>query len=127
MRLPVNVWFALAALDAALAVLAGAFAAHGLQSQLTAGAMEVFQTGARYQMYHALAMGLAALAIRGEAALRARLAAGLFLAGSVLFCGSLYLLALTGLRAFGVVTPFGGLAFIAGWIALAAAGLKLKA
>jgi len=127
MRLPVNAWFAIAALDGALAVIAGAFAAHGLRGQLSAAALEVFQTGARYQMYHALAMALAALVMRGESVARARLAAALFLIGSVLFCGSLYSLALSGLRGFGVVTPFGGLAFIGGWIALAAAGLKLKA
>lgn len=122
-----NKWFVIAALNGALAVIAGAFAAHGLQGQLDAAMLEVFQTGARYHLMHALAMGLAALAMRDEAVPRARLAGMLFLAGIVLFSGSLYALALTGLRGFGFVTPFGGLAFIAGWIALAFAGLKLKA
>ncbi len=122
-----NIWFVIAALNGALAVIAGAFAAHGLQGHLDANMLEVFQTGARYHLMHALPMGLAAMAMRGEATGRARLAAALFLGGIVLFSGSLYLLALTGLRSFGYVTPFGGLAFIAGWIALAFAGLKLKA
>jgi uncharacterized membrane protein YgdD (TMEM256/DUF423 family) len=76
-------------------------------------------------MYHALAMGLCAFAMRGEAEGRARLAAILLLAGIILFSGSLYLLALTGVTALGFVTPLGGLCFIAGWICLALAGLKL--
>ena len=76
-------------------------------------------------MVHALAMGLAALAMRGEAVSRARLAAILFLAGIVLFSGSLYLFALTGQPSLGFVTPFGGLAFILGWLALALAALRL--
>lgn len=122
-----NVWFVIAALNGALAVIAGAFAAHGLQGHLEPRMFDVFQTGARYHMMHALAMGLAALAMRGDAKFRAGLAARLFLAGIVLFSGSLYLLALTGLHALGFVTPFGGLAFLAAWIALALAGLKLKA
>ena len=121
-----RIWLVVAALNGALAVIAGAFAAHGLQGHLTPAMFEVFQTGARYHLSHALAMGLATMAMHGEAAPRARLSAALFFAGIVLFSGSLYLLALTGLRGFGLVTPFGGLALIAGWIALALAGLKLK-
>jgi uncharacterized membrane protein YgdD (TMEM256/DUF423 family) len=101
-------------------VAAGAFGAHGLQNRIDAHALAVFETGARYQMYHALAIGLAAG--RGTAA--AHLACMLFLAGIVLFSGSLYLLALTGMRAMGLVTPLGGLAFLAGWAALAFAAMK---
>lgn len=115
-------WLFVAAVNGALAVMAGAFAAHGLKAVLSADRLAVFETAARYHMYHALAMGLAALAAQSDrAARRGRLAGWLFLAGIVLFCGSLYLLALTGLDALGVVTPLGGLAFIAGWGALAAA------
>jgi uncharacterized membrane protein YgdD (TMEM256/DUF423 family) len=110
----------------ALAVLCGAFAAHGLSARLDANAREVFETGARYHMYHALAMGLAAFAMRGPAEGRARMAAILFLIGIILFSGSLYLLALTGNTVLGFVTPFGGLAFIAGWIALGLAALKSR-
>lgn len=116
-----NVWLLVAALNAFLAVAAGAFAAHGLQGRLDQHALAVFETGTRFQMYHALAIGLAAIAARNSAA---QLACALFLAGIVLFAGSLYLLALTGVRGFGFVTPFGGLAFLAGWAALAWAAIR---
>lgn len=116
-----NPWFAVAAINGFIAVAAGAFAAHGLQSRLDAHALQNFETAARYQMYHALAMALAALATRSSTG---NLACLLFLAGIVLFSGSLYLLALTGARGLGVVTPFGGAAFLAGWAALAWAALK---
>ena len=95
-----------------------------LRAALDAHALEIFETGARYHMYHALAMGLAAFAMRANAP--AKIAAWFFLAGIVLFCGSLYLLALTGEHAFGFVTPFGGLAFMIGWLALAWAALRMK-
>jgi uncharacterized membrane protein YgdD (TMEM256/DUF423 family) len=121
-------WLFLAAVNGALAVLCGAFAAHGLKTRLSADMLSVFDTAARYHLIHSVAMGLAALTIdrpaSPAAARPARIAAGLFLAGMVLFSGSLYLLALTGSTALGWVTPFGGLAFVAGWLALALAALK---
>jgi uncharacterized membrane protein YgdD (TMEM256/DUF423 family) len=120
-----NVWLLIAAINGALAVACGAFAAHGLESRIDARALSVFETGARYHMYHALAMGLAAFAMRGPATGPARAAAMFFLAGIVLFSGSLYLLALTGTRAFGIVTPFGGVAFLIGWGTLAFAATRL--
>lgn len=116
-----NPWLAVAAINGFVAVAAGAFGAHGLQSRLDAHALQTFETAARYQMYHALAIRLAALATRSNAA---SLACILFLVGIVLFSGSLYVLALTGMRGFGFVTPFGGAAFLAGWAALAWAALK---
>jgi|SRR5438309_9137867 len=116
-----NPWLLVAAINGFIAVAAGAFGAHGLQSRLDAHALQTFDTAARYQMVHALAIGLAALATRSSVA---TLACALFLAGVVLFSGSLYLLALTGTRAFGFVTPFGGLAFLAGWAALAYAAFR---
>ena len=119
-----RLWLFIAAINGALAVLAGAFAAHGLTAMLDAQALSVFETGARYQMYHALAMGMAALTGRGPARGAARLAAALFLGGIILFCGSLYLLALTNMATLGFVTPVGGLAFLAGWGALAMAALR---
>ena len=119
-------WLFLAALMGALAVVMGAFAAHGLQAMLSERMLAVFETGARYHLVHALAMGLAALAARGRAARLASLAAALFLAGTLLFSGSLYVLAFTGVTALGMITPLGGLSFIAGWIALALAALKLE-
>lgn len=121
-----RLWLVIAAVNGALAVAAGAFGAHALQGRLDAHAMQVFETGARYQMYHALAIGLAAFASRSAAASTvANAASALFLAGIVLFCGSLYLLALTGTKALGIVTPFGGLSFLAGWAALAWAATKV--
>jgi uncharacterized membrane protein YgdD (TMEM256/DUF423 family) len=121
-----NVWLCIAAINGALAVAAGAFAAHGLQSRLDPHALQIFETGARYQMYHALAIGLASLAIRDVAATPATAAAGFFLAGILLFSGSLYLLALTGTKLFGIVTPFGGVCFLIGWGLLAFAATRLK-
>ena len=111
-----NPWLAVAAINGFIAVAAGAFGAHGLASRLDAHALQTFETAARYQMYHALAIGLAALAARNSAGM---VACALFLGGIVLFSGSLYLLALTGARGLGFVTPFGGLAFLAGWATLA--------
>jgi len=121
-----SVWLFVAAVNGALAVAAGAFAAHGLQARLDPHALQVFETGARYHMYHALAIGLAALAIRDLAATPARIAAGFFLAGILLFSGSLYLLALTGNKLLGMVTPFGGVCFLIGWGFLALAATRLK-
>jgi uncharacterized membrane protein YgdD (TMEM256/DUF423 family) len=121
-----RIWLFIAALAGASAVILGAFAAHGLRGSLAPAALEIFDTGARYHLAHALAMGLAALAMRGAARRWARLAAMLFLAGIVLFSGSLYLLALTGARGFAFITPAGGLAFILGWTALALAALNLE-
>ncbi len=121
-----NTWLLVAAINGFLAVAAGAFGAHGLQGKLDAHAMSVFETGARYQMYHALAIGRcrAGRAQCGAASTGANAAAAFFLAGIVLFSGSLYLLALTGTRTLGLVTPFGGLAFLVGWASLAWAATK---
>jgi len=121
-----NVWLLVAAINGLLAVAAGAFGAHGLQARIDAHALQVFETGARYQMYHALAIGLAAFAIRDAAAGPATAAAGFFLAGILLFSGSLYLLALTGTKLLGIITPFGGACFLIGWGCLAFAATRLK-
>jgi uncharacterized membrane protein YgdD (TMEM256/DUF423 family) len=113
-------WIALGALNAAIAVGAGAFAAHGLRERLDARALEVFETGARYQMYHAFAIILAGIITMSgvaEGVTRGAQAAGwIFQAGIVLFSGSLYALALTGIKGLGAVTPLGGIAFLAGWL-----------
>ena len=107
---------AVGALNAAIAVVAGAFAAHGLRDRLDARALEVFETGARYQMYHALAIMLAGVIATSGAVRGAQTAGWIFQAGIVLFSGSLYVLALTGVKGLGAVTPLGGLAFLAGWL-----------
>jgi uncharacterized membrane protein YgdD (TMEM256/DUF423 family) len=117
-------WLFIAALTGALAVLLAAFGEHALAGRLAPRELNAFATGARYQLIHALAMGLAALAARGAAAAMAKTAALLFLAGTLLFSGSLYGLALTGARMLGFVTPLGGVALVAGWIVLALAALK---
>lgn len=121
-----RIWLFMAALLGAGAVILGAFAAHGLAARLEPHALALFDTGARYHLAHALAMALAALAMRGAAQTRARIAAALFGIGILLFSGSLYFMALTGLRALGTVTPLGGLCFVGGWVMLALAALKLS-
>jgi len=108
------------ALSALVAVAAGAFGAHALRSKASADLLAVFETGARYQMYHALALLAVAWVVTRWPAAPVRAAGWLFVAGTVLFSGSLYLLALTGTRWLGAVTPVGGLCFLAGWLALAA-------
>ena len=108
---------ALGAVNAALAVAAGAFAAHGLRERLTPRALEVFETGARYHLIHAVAMVLCGV-------LAVRSSGWIFQAGIVLFSGSLYALALTDVKALGAITPFGGLAFIVGWLWLAYAAWR---
>jgi uncharacterized membrane protein YgdD (TMEM256/DUF423 family) len=109
----------LACLLAFLAVAAGAFGAHALRARVSAEMLAVWETGARYQMYHALALlGVAWTVSRWPGPL-ASAAGWLFAVGVVLFSGSLYLLALSGVRWLGAVTPLGGLAFLAGWLALA--------
>ncbi|HWO26023.1 MAG TPA: DUF423 domain-containing protein [Kofleriaceae bacterium] len=107
---------ALGALNAALAVAAGAFAAHGLRERLTPRALEIFETGARYHMYHALAMVLAGVLVATRGA---STAGWLFQAGIVLFSGSLYVLAVTDVKVLGAITPLGGVLFLAGWLWLA--------
>ena len=112
-------FFALGSASGLVAVAAGAFGAHGLKARLSPDLLAVFETGARYQMYHALALlgaGWAAARWPGQAA---AWAGWLFVLGTLVFSGSLYALALTGARWLGAVTPLGGLAFIAGWVMLA--------
>lgn len=116
----------LGGLFGALAVAAGAFGAHALRTRVGPRELEVFETAARYQMYHALALLAAAWAVGGDRRLGG--AAGwLFTAGIVVFSGSLYALVLTGQRWLGAVTPLGGVAFILGWLCLAVAVGKRRA
>jgi uncharacterized membrane protein YgdD (TMEM256/DUF423 family) len=116
-------FFAAGSLLAFLAVALGAFAAHSLKARLSGDMLTIFETGVRYHMYHALALLLTA-ALAGRFDGRSIVAAGwLFVAGIVLFSGSLYVLAVTGVTTFGAITPIGGVAFLAGWICLAVAAL----
>ena len=113
-----RLFFALGSLSALVAVAAGAFGAHGLRARLTPDLLAGFETGARSQRYHALALlavGWALTRWPGPWPVRA---GWLFVAGTVLFSGSLYVLALTGARWLGAITPLGGVAFLAGWTCL---------
>jgi uncharacterized membrane protein YgdD (TMEM256/DUF423 family) len=114
----------LGSLSGFTAVVLGAFAAHGLRGRLTEEMLNVFEVGVRYQIYHALAMILVALAFsrwpRGEFSV----AGWFFLFGTVVFSGSLYALGLSGIRWLGAVTPVGGLAFLLGWLSMAWGALK---
>jgi len=112
-----RLWLGIAAVNGALAVVAGAFGAHALRSHLSPELLATWETGARYQMYHALAMGLAAQA-------GMRWPPRLFLGGIVLFSGSLYALALGGPWWLGPVTPLGGALLIAGWVCLGVSAFR---
>ncbi len=115
----------LGAASAALGVAAGAFGAHALRARVEPRMLEVFETGARYQMYHALALVAVALLLARTPGVRLVTASGwLFVAGTVLFSGSLYAMALTGVSALGAITPVGGGCFIAGWVCLAASARR---
>ncbi len=117
-------WWCLAALSGGVAVMAGAFAAHALQGQVSERLIAAFETGVRYQMWHTLAM-LGVLAWRASCPRRGLgLVLGLWAAGVLLFSGSLYLMALSGLRGLGMVTPVGGVLMIGGWLALALCALR---
>lgn len=121
MRQPVHARAGLlAGLAGASAVLLGAFGAHALRGVLDAQSRELWQTAVNYHVWHALALALAAGLGHGRSG---RFAIAAFVVGIVLFSGSLYALALGAPRWAGIITPFGGLAFIAGWIAL---GLSLR-
>jgi uncharacterized membrane protein YgdD (TMEM256/DUF423 family) len=106
------------------AVSAGAFGAHVLGPKLPAHAMEIFETGVRYQMFHSLALLITGIAAARSFGKAAHFAGWMFVTGILLFSGSLYLLALTDVRLLGAVTPIGGAAFIAGWLALACGALS---
>lgn len=117
-------FFALGALFAGLAVAAGAFGAHGLKSRLAPDMLDVFETAARYEMYHALALFVVAWAVARWPESGAGVAGWCFVAGILVFSGSLYVLALTGIRWLGAVTPIGGVAFLIGWGVLAWSALR---
>jgi uncharacterized membrane protein YgdD (TMEM256/DUF423 family) len=122
-------WIRAGAILGGLGVTFGAFGAHGLREYMDARSLEVFEIAVRYQMYHApalIAVGLLAGPGRSGAALS--VAGWSFLVGTLIFSGTLYALALTGIRWLGAITPIGGVALIVGWFALAvAAGSRMKA
>ena len=113
------------ALAGFLAVTFGAFGAHALRGRLSPEMLAVFETGVRYHMYHALALLLVSAMMPRMGGWLVVASGWLFTAGIVLFSGSLYVLAFTGITIVGAITPIGGLAFLAGWACLAIAAAAL--
>ena len=110
-----NRWFRVAAFFMFTGVAMGAFGAHGLRARLTVEAMQIFHTAVLYHLVHALGLFAVAWAWERKPAAEIQLAGGAISLGLVIFCGSLYLLAVTGVKWLGAVTPVGGLCFLAGW------------
>ena len=123
-----QIFFTIAAIFGGLSVAAGAFGAHALREKVSERMLEIFDTGARYQMYHALALLLVAILIsRVETPPTTLFISGwLFIIGVTIFSGSLYVLSLTGIKSLGVITPLGGLSLMAGWAALAVTAATIK-
>ena len=117
-------WFAMGAVAAGLGVALGAFGAHGLKGWVSEDLLAVFETGVRYHLVHALALLAVGWASSRWPGSLTNAAGVLFVAGLVLFSGSLYVLAVSGIRWLGAVTPLGGVAFIAGWVCLALAAVR---
>ncbi|MBW4608435.1 MAG: DUF423 domain-containing protein [Hassallia sp. WJT32-NPBG1] len=124
-----QIFLSIGAILGGLSVAGGAFASHALREKISERSLEIFETAARYQMYHALALLLVALllSIYQQSPPPTLLASGwLFIIGITLFSGSLYALSLTNVKILGAIAPLGGAAFIAGWGALAFAAWSLK-
>jgi uncharacterized membrane protein YgdD (TMEM256/DUF423 family) len=119
-------FFILGSLLGFLGVAAGAFGAHGLKNKLTPEMLAIFETAARYQMFHALALFAAAWAVTQFHPGLARAAGWFFLFGSLVFSGSLYTLVFSGVKAWGAVTPLGGLLLLAGWLSLVFSAIQSK-
>ncbi len=119
-----NTFLVLGAINGFLSVAFGAFGAHALKTRVDAAMLAVFHTGVEYHAVHALALLATGLLLMHQESVWLRRAGWLFALGILLFSGSLYLLAISSARGLGMVTPFGGLAFLAGWAALTIAALK---
>ncbi len=117
-------WLALSAAYGLLGVIVGAFGAHALRARLTPELMAVWHTAVEYQFYHALALGLTGLLLRGHSSRVLEFAGGCFALGVLLFSGSLYVLILSGVKQLGAITPFGGLLLMVGWTLLLIAALR---
>ncbi len=113
-----RLFFLVGSISALIAVVLGAFGAHGLKGRLTTEMLNAFEVGVRYQMYHALALLAVAWALSRWPRAEVTAAGWLFVAGTIIFSGSLYLLSLTGARWIGAITPIGGVAFLLGWLSL---------
>lgn len=126
-----RVFLVLSAANGFLAVALGAFGAHGLRARLAehgdaARRLEWWQTAAHYHLAHALALAVAAYVAAKAPTVAVKIAGGAFAAGILVFCGSLYTMTLTGLRALGAITPIGGLSFLVGWVGVLVAALAIE-
>lgn len=121
-----NYLISIAAFSAGLSVILGAFAAHGLRGKLAENLLNAFQTGVQYQIYHSLGLLLLVLLHKQYSHSLFLWSYGFMLTGIVFFSGSLYLLALTGNKIFGPITPIGGVFFIIAWSILFVAGFKME-
>ena len=119
-----RLWFGLGAFFALLGVATGAFAAHGLENRLSADDLDTWQTGARYHLFHAFGLFATAYADQRWGGALTTAAGWLFIAGIILFSGSLYVLSTSGVKALGAVAPLGGLCFITGWAMLGVAAAR---
>lgn len=122
-----QIFLIVAAILGGTGVMLGAFASHGLKSKLSESLLSAFETGVTYQFYHALALFALALWLKQSQSVWFVASGYLWLAGVILFSGSLYALALTGVKWFGPITPIGGVLFIAGWVSLLVGAMKLGA
>ena len=123
-----KIFLVIASIMGGLSVVGGSFASHALKEKLSQYSLDIFQTGARLQMYHSLALLMVAflLTIKELPQSLMVIAGYSFIAGIAIFSGSLYALSLTGIKWLGAITPIGGVAFILGWSCMAIAGWNLK-
>ena len=121
-----HLFLIIAGISGFLSVGLGAFGAHGLKTKLSPEMMAVFQTGVQYHQIHTIALLVVALLLGNSASGAGTCAGWLFVAGIVIFSGSLYALSITEIRILGAITPIGGLAFLAGWLCLAWMGFQIR-
>lgn len=125
-----RIFLAIAAALGGISVILGAFASHALKDRLSERALEIWETGTKYQMYHALALILVSLLLNylsnSSSSTPLIISGYSFIAGTILFSGSLYALSLSGIKILGAITPLGGVAFITGWICLTLAALNME-
>ncbi len=122
-----RIFLAIASMFGGISVVFGAFASHALKDRLSANSLLIWETGTKYQMYHALALMLVALLIsRYPNSTLLTVAGYAFIAGVFIFSGSLYALTLTGMKWLGAITPIGGMALIIGWLCLALATWRIE-
>jgi uncharacterized membrane protein YgdD (TMEM256/DUF423 family) len=121
-----NIWMAVAAINGFISVAAGAFGAHALRPKLGERHLDIFETAARYHMYHALALIAVAWLLSRGTTWQTTAAAWCFLVGMVIFSGSLYALAVTGIDKLGAITPIGGVSLMLGWFFLAWTAIRVN-